>query len=409
MAKLHLIRPAILAILLAFVAIYLAPTPVGVEVVHAAKKIVAPNPPRPKPTEISDRATKPGLVLRATLGNGGTDLAGNLAWTINRVPKDPAKPAIEALGPAPFVALAKGRYSITVRADDATATGVADVVAGPAADFTLSLDAGRLAMQVFPSLGAMPVLSAKLKVLKGTTPIADFSANGKNVARILPSGKFTLETRAGTFLKRREIVITLGSTTHIVLDLDIGYLRAKAIATQDGEPLAGALFTLQRDTIDPTAKSPTIAMAGPAPVFVATAGRYRLVAQYGMAKTERIVAIKANGFSQITLDMQAGRIDARAQDLTAQANSKVEFVVSQRGGGKSEFVARYRGAPAIMHLPVGDYEIVARLGEAQTTKRSSVRPGEINKVGFRLDPKKLTKFMAALATNSPAEKAAGNG
>ncbi len=342
-------------------------------------------PPIKKPANV-DTSGGPGVSLSAALTAGGAQLTSGVVWTVEPLSGEtPPTVTDESL---PTLLVPAGRYRITAKLKGFLQSVEVDIPAQGIARLDLAFNAARLKVNVLPAKGAMPLETARIRIVKidvdGLPPLVD-----TNVAvfdDLLPAGIYRVEAALGLARVSEDIGLTAGANRTVVLNLSVGYVRLRARPAPGREPLPNVVYeVLPADGLDAVPK-PLASKSGAQAVFVLPAGTYRVVARYGEASSRQVIDIKSNTFSDIVLDLDAGQVVVTYADVASEPGASAAFRLIRHDGddGPSLILSR-TGTRLDIGLPVGSYTVEVELEDGRRAdKPFLVEPGTRTEVSVVL-------------------------
>jgi len=354
---------------------------------RAAAKSPAVNAPPPikKPQE-GDTSGGPGISLVAALTPGGAALENGVVWTVEPLFGD-APPTVTDVS-LPTLVLPAGRYRITAKLKDFLQSVEFDIPAQGVARLDLAFNAARLKVNVLPAIGAMPLETARIRIVNidvdGAPPIVD--TNRAVFDDVLPAGIYRIEAALGLARVSEDIGLTAGANRTVELNLSVGYVRLRARPAPDREPLPNVVFeVLPADGLD-AVPQPLASKTGAQAVFVLPAGSYRVMARYGEASRRQSIDVKSNAFDDVVLDLDAGQVVVSIEDLPSGATTSAAFRLVRRDGdeGPSLILSR-TGTRLDVGLPVGSYTVEVELEDGRRAEKPFlVEPGVRTEVAMTL-------------------------
>ncbi|VAW17912.1 hypothetical protein MNBD_ALPHA09-397 [hydrothermal vent metagenome] len=352
-------------------------------------------PPPAKKPQTAGRREGSGVSLAAALITGGPALTSGVVWTVE--PLSGEAPPTVTTNSQPTLSLPAGQYRITAKLNDFLQSVEVDIPATGLARLDLGFNAARLKIKVLPTMGAMPLENARIRIVKigvdGAPPVVD--ANMAAYDEVLPAGIYRIEAALGLARVSEDIGLTAGANRTVVLNLSVGYVRIRARPAPGQEPLQNVAFELlPADGLD-AAPQPLASKSGASAVFTLPAGTYRIVARYGEASRRQLVDIAPNTFSDIIMDLDAGQLVATLADLPQGSKPKVAFRLVRHDGNEGpNLILSRSGAKLDVGLPVGSYTVIAELEDGRQAEKSFiVEPGVRTEIALAppaLPPAQLT-------------------
>ncbi|MCB1521225.1 MAG: hypothetical protein KDJ37_11715 [Hyphomicrobiaceae bacterium] len=214
-----------------------------------------------------------------------------------------------------------------------------------------------------------------------------------------PPRKVRVLARVGLIEASAEIEIAEAGDTTVALSLDAGVARldtgVKRLASDAEEPLI-RLERLTGGDAAPAADSQSKGLAQPtaAPLWIARGkaieailpvGRYRAIAEYGLANSEARFDVAAGSEASIPLLLDAGRLELSSGDeIAARAVTfAIEVDDPTQPGGRREIARSAHPSPAFV-VTTGVYYVTAAAGGASVRRLVTVRGGEVTRETFPL-------------------------
>ena len=204
-----------------------------------------------------------------------------------------------------------------------------------------------------------------------------WSGGGAEPSFHLEPGRYYVEATFGFARNGQEIEIPPEGTAEATVALEAGTILARGTATAGGQPLDDMFYVL-RATDDVGTPGQEVGRSSlPQATFHVPAGKYRLILQHGLAKTEIPVVVAAGQEVKADGVMNSGHVK-----LTATANSggpilddAVFFVYAEDNSSNPRELARSELSEAEFDLPAGRYRIAALWGLARVERPLTVKPG----------------------------------
>ena len=231
------------------------------------------------------------------------------------------------------------------------------------------------------------------------------------LSAMLPKGPVRIEVSSGRVKVERQADIAAQGDTRIEIALDAGIVRfdtgAKRLASDAEEPLI-RLEGLDAATpvSDATAKvagrvdgQDAAAAQAATPLWIARGkaieallppGRYRAIAEFGLARTSAPVTVAPGSELNLALPLEAGRLELTSSTKLARDIVYQIFIDDpDRPGGRREIARTAHPSPSFV-LSTGTYYITARSGMREARRLVTVRSGEVTREAFALDTAQLT-------------------
>lgn len=225
-----------------------------------------------------------------------------------------------------------------------------------------------------------------------------WTGSGAEPGTTLAPGQYHVQAAYGFVSKGQDIEVRNTEPMQATLTLDAGSIEALAVATQGGTALDQMFFILYAGD---AAKPREIGRSSRSDaVFHVPAGRYRLVAQHGLAEAETLVTVDAGKISRGDLVMNSGVLKVEARVKPDGPIMQQVFFYIYRGDDKDGREIARSAAPApSFSLASGTYRIVAQYDLAKVEKLVTVKPGQETEAAFIMDGAKL-KLSTKLAGQS---------
>ncbi len=358
---------------------------------EAAQVIAAPVVP--------DQAAGPqGLKLASVLAPGEAMLEKDVFYWIYEGAADlegNRKEVKRSGAPQPLIEIAPGTYRVVAGYGKARATADLTVSPGELTEATLIFNAGHLQVTSMASEGAAPLekdvfywLYENETDLEGKRREVARNGSAKALFRV-PAGTYYLVARHGKATASTTVSVAPAKLTTAVMNLNAGYIRAKAVPSQGASVLEKDVFYwLYSAETDLNGNRQEIDRNGSATaLFRVPAGTYRLASRHGKAYAEQDVTVTANQLSEVTLNLNVGYV--RAHTVMAPETAALEkdvfywaFENQTDLEGKRKEIDRNGSAEALFKLPAGAYVIQSRFGSinALASDVVTVEPGQLTQV-----------------------------
>lgn len=366
----------------------------------------AGTPPAPPPP--------PNVTLRALAAAERPPLQAGLGWRVLERPGAPVreeKIVWSGGGAEPRIYLAPGRYYVEATFGFAKTGQEIEVAPDRSAESTLLLNAGTIRARGIAAPGK-PALSDMFYILRRTNEagMAAGEIGRSSLSQAIfhvPAGRYSLAMQHG--LAKSEIPVTVIAGQETVAEgvMNAGEVRISAAATSEGPLLDDAVFFVyvleSGGALREVARSELREAA-----FSLPAGRYRIVAVYGLARAERVIDVKAGVSSEEKLVMNAGAVKLSsilANDMKPMDRGVIYrvFAVSGEQNGSSQAIATSAKPEAVFHLKSGKYRIESQYGwhNARQVREVDVVPGETTQIAFEHRACEV-KLKLAAAAGTPA-------
>jgi Ca-activated chloride channel family protein len=209
----------------------------------------------------------------------------------------------------------------------------------------------------------------------------------------LPAGKYHVRAKHGDAYAETEVEVSAGTLKEQNLVLDAGYLKLTAANKAGEAPIKDDLrYWINTINKDLQGKRSNISYSSSAnPLFKLPAGRYHLRVKHGDAYAETEVEVKAGelteqrivlnaGYLKLTTSVKPGEA-ALQRGLRYWVNTATEDI-----NGKHQNISYSSNAAPVFKLAAGDYQLVIRHGDTQTTSAVSIAAGETREVNIVLNP-----------------------
>lgn len=234
---------------------------------------------------------------------------------------------------------------------------------------------GKLALRTLATEGSKPLEAFyKIRALDAENPMPQRSSS--RTQHELPPGRYHVEAQWGRASVAAELTVSSGKETSHTFVLGAGILVPTAVAGEGGEALGNVLFRVY--SADTSLEGGREQVASGPREFKLTAGRYILAGEWGMARAEMEVEVKANEAVRPVLIMNAGFIQASA--IPREGDEPLEAVLFRvrraKGGlegGQTELGANAKGE---FRVNAGVYTVAVEWGAAKTSVEVEVKPND---------------------------------
>lgn len=328
--------------------------------------------PVPKPAVRPDaKLSEPGVVLSASLSDGGEALAEKVRWRIAR--EDGGKPpeALDVVSPEVVQSLPPGRYTVEAELGQARASQIVEVPGDKPATVRLNLQAGRIILAAAPGqsgTGLMTLTRLEPKreaVFVGRSPTAPL---------VVPAGSYELRLDDGLLHQMSQIAVGAGQDVDVGRPTPTGRLELEALSAENGPGIEAVIYSIEKDDPDaPQGRREVARSAAPRPDFTLPAGTYYVTARAKQVETRQRLAISAGATVKHTLVLAMSRLalNAKANASLSPQGKALNFRVFGLDGGERE-IARSAEARPVLTVPAGRYRVEARLGSENAKAVSDV-------------------------------------
>jgi Ca-activated chloride channel family protein len=280
-------------------------------------------PPAPVPAGRS-----PVLHLKALAAPNTEPLSAPLHWMVSRE-GEPDTVLFDAPAANPAVAVAPGRYVVTVRGDLVSASQSVTVPENRPVTAPLVLGAGALRVRVTAQKTAAPLADAIITVSAADgAPLAVFKSS--EATALLPAGRFRITAELGLVRAEQTVTITEGRQTPADIVLNVGRLQLSAGGREGLAPHEAALFVVMEDD-PPRGRREVARSAASEAEFALPPGTYYVIARQGSIEARERLEIGSGDIVRRSLSAATGRLG----QLTNRPGSIVlaqEGTVAPRAG-----------------------------------------------------------------------------
>ncbi len=348
----------------------------------ALDAVPAPKPAL-RPTGPEAKLAEPGLVLSASLSDGGDVLAEKIRWRIAREDGGTPPEPLDVVSPEFVQVLPPGRYVVEAEMGLARARQVVDVPEGQPATARLNLQAGRIVLAGgggHPTTGLMTLTRLEQKrepVFVGRIPTAPL---------VVPAGSYELRLDDGLLHQMSQVAVVAGQDVNVGRPTPTGRLELEAVSAENGPGIEAVVYSIEKDDPDtPQGRREVARSAASRPDFTLPAGTYYVTARAKQVETRQRLAISAGASVKQTLVLAMSRLTLAVKtnaSLSPQGKG-LNFRVVGLDGGERE-VARSAEPQPVLTVPAGRYRIEARLGteNAKAVSDVEVHAGKDSQVTF---------------------------
>lgn len=378
----------------------------GRGIAPSAATVPVPLPAQPPPA--------PNVKLKAALAASGPALSEGVGWRVTAERPEPAAEKIAVWsgggGEASFH-LTPGRYF--VEATFGLASHVQEIQIAPDAplESTVVLNAGTILARAVASPGGQP-LDNMFYVLRRADAaglaLAEVGRSSQPRATFhVAAGAYRLAMQHG--LARAEIPVTVAAGEQAQAEgvMNSGHLKLSATASEGGPVLEDAVFFIYADNEGlPPREVARSELARPE--FDLAAGQYRIAAQWGAARVEQPLTVKAGASLSETIVLDAGTVKLTAvlagsdKPIDRQLIYKVYAMSGEQGTTTQAAATSARPTP-VLYLKSGKYRIESQYGwhNARQTREVDVNAGQTTDLLFEHKACEV-KLTLAIAPNTPA-------
>lgn len=335
------------------------------------------------------------VTLRAALSAGSPPLVEGLSWRVFRLGggREERELVWSGGGAEPQIRLKPGRYFAEAAFGLASNGEGFEVAAGKPVSLTLSLDAGTIIVHASAMPGGAP-LDDVFFILRRTGEGADTreeigrSSIPQAVFHV-PAGSYKIIAKHGLASVETPVQLAAGAERRIEVPMQTGSLKLTGRAKTDSPPMSGVTYFVFQPG-EAGAPSREIARSKlDEPLFVLTAGHYRIAAVLGLARVEQEIDIKAGETRSQDLVLDAGGV--RLGSSLAGNGKPIEdhliyrvFGASAQNGAPNQELATATTATPTLFLPSGRYRIESQYGwhNARQVREVEVKAGEVQDVAF---------------------------
>lgn len=298
-------------------------------------------------------------------------------------------------GGTPKFKLPAGTYYVTAEIGKAKAAKTVEVKGGEPTEVAIVLGAGVLVPKAYYTEGGDEVKKAYFRVFEaeeGTDGKRKQVENaGGNPRFKLEAGKYYVTAEIGKAVVGQEVEVLAGEPTEVSLVINSGVLALFAAPAEGADPVNKVYFRVyeNKKSIDGNRKQ--VDASGGKPKFNLPGGTYFVTAAWGKALASDTVEVKPGELTEVTLNLNAGRITVVALDENGQpvtkggyyrvyeAKKDIEGNRTQvsAGGGKSHEVS----------LPAGDYVVEVNYGgrnKVAGSQEVTVTAGELSELKVQI-------------------------
>ena len=375
---------------------------------------VTPPPPSARPGPPPPPPLPPNVKLKAALAPSGPLLTEGLGWRV--LAEKPAAGRAEKIiwsggGAEPSFHLDPGRYY--VEAIFGFARNGQEIQIGPdnPLESTIVLNAGTIRARGIAAPGGPP-LDDMFYILRQSDMAG---VSGTEIGRSSLSqatfhvlaGAYRLAMQHGLANTEVSVTVTAGQEVQAEGVLNSGHLKLTAKASSGGPLLDDAVFFVYTDNPNGTPQEIARSELRQAE-FDLPAGRYRVAAQWGLARVERQVTLKAGAAADEILVLDAGIVRMSSvlagndKPLDRQLIYKVYALTSDQGASTQSIATSAKPAP-VMYLKSGKYRIESQYGwhNAKQTRELDVIAGQTTDLVFEHRACEV-KLKLASAPGTPA-------
>ena len=286
------------------------------------------------------------------------------------------------------LSLHAGKYHVQGKFGNSVKAFNVQVFQDQLTDRVVNFDAGKLSIRAVATEGGETIddsVSFRIYTAEdnddGTRNEVDHSGS-VNPKFILPAGTYEVVATHGRAIARETIEIIAGASQDLTLDMNVGYLKLGAIATEDGEEITESLYYRIYDShVDIRGNREQMDSSGDvAPMFKLPGGTYRVTVQHGKASAAVDVTVEPGAVTEQKLNLNVGylALSARASEDSARIDRRLYFRVYEPElnfrGTRTQIEATGTENP-VFRLPAGDYFVRAEHGKASAEDMVTVEAG----------------------------------
>ncbi len=356
----------------------------------AADAPVFDTPPLPERNPGTQIAAAPikieaNVGLRAILAPGGDTLKQGVAWRVFaaksgvRSTEDyaSAKPLWSGAGAEPSTTLAPGRYHVQAAYGFVSSGQDIEVRAGEPMLATITLGAGSIEAQAVAKPGGAP-LDQMFFIL-----YADDPAKPREIGRSsrsdavfhVPAGRYRLVAQHGLAEVEERVSVDAGQVTRSEVVMNSGVLKVDTRASPGGPIMQQAFYYIYRGE---DKDGPEIARsAAPSPSFNLASGTYRVVAQYDLAKVEKVVTVSpgADSSASFIIDGARLKLTTKLAGQSAPITRDIQYTLyklTEDGVEATEEIGRYASLGREIFLRSGRYRIESKYGYQNAVQAAEI-------------------------------------
>jgi|GEM_PF-6179505 len=363
---------------------------------NAADAPIFETPPLPERNPSAQTAAiapklEPNVVMRAILSAGSSPLRQGVAWRVFAAKTgaktvadyDGAKPVWTGAGAEPSTTLAPGRYYVHAAYGFVSKGLDIDVTSGAPVDATVTLDAGAIEAQAVAKAGGAP-LDQMFYILYADEPgkPREIGRSSRSDAVFhVPAGRYRIVAQHGLAEAQTSVSVEAGNTARAALVMNSGLLKVEA-RIKPGGPVMQQVFYYIYSGEDKDGRE-IARSASPEPLFQLASGKYRVVAQYDLAKAEKIVTVAADQKSEANFVMDGAglKLSSKLAGQTAPLTRDIQYTLyklNRDGVEATEEIGRYASLNREIFLRSGRYRIESKYGYQNAVQAAeiSLSPGE---------------------------------
>ena len=374
----------------------------------------APPPPTARPGPPPPPPPPPNVTLKAALASGTPPLTEGVGWRV--LAEKPIAGQAEKLvwsggGAEPSFHLDPGHYYVEATFGLARNGQDIQIPADNPLESTVVLNAGVIRAEGIAVAGG-PALDDMFYILRqngqpGAPPIEIGRSSLPEATFYVLAGAYRLAMEHGLASTEVPVVVAAGQEVRAQGVLNSGHLKLAAKASAGGQFLDDAVFFVYAEI--PNAPPREIARSKLSRAeFDLPAGRYRIAAQWGLARVERQVTIKAGVVDDETLVLDAGVV--KMTSVLAGSDKPLDrsivykiYALSGDQGASTQSIATLAKAQPTLYLKSGKYRIESQYGwhNAKQSREVDVAAGQVTELVFEQRASEV-QFKLVLAPGKPA-------
>ena len=299
-------------------------------------------------------------------------------------------------GGRPKFKLPAGTYWVTAKLGDATVGREVVVTGGEATEVALVLGAGVLIPTAYYTEGGDKA-KAYFRVYSAETDAdgkrKQVTYGGGSPKFKLEAGKYYITAKIGEAVVGQDVEVLAGQATEVALVANVGVLALFAAPAEGADPVGKVYFRVYEAKKNIEGKRKQVTASGGKPKFSLPAGKYFVTAKWGEAIASREIEVTAGELSEVTLNLDAGRlaitaVDASGNQLTKKLYFRV-FKAKKDIEGNRKQISAGGGKEHAVSLPAGDYVVQVFVGNRKNiagTADVTVAAGELTEIGVQAKP-----------------------
>ncbi len=342
--------------------------------------VVKKDPPKKK--------EKPGLFLKAWLGNDTLQLTEKVKWLVYKTADDALNntaPLLISEKAAPVLQLESGSYYVQLVNGKMGSGKTIQVDKDKHQNIDFRLNAGIVSLVLDVKQGFLDSVKdyriSLLAVKKGSPPVPVASTQNRKESFTLAAGDYRLVTQLKNISHETGLSLKAGEKKTVQLPLKVGLLSLSAVQNYGGKKITNISYKIMRkDASSDSEFHEYFRLASASPKIVLPVGLYYVAAKSDLAVAIENFEIKAGQNNKQTLNLNAGQVilSSTLSNGKKFRDGEITYSVTQSGLSaiESQHTLLKTSIPGkTINLPIGSYIISSSVGKGGSLVEQAVEIG----------------------------------